>query len=124
MINSLEENTYVGEFRDLLKHGWKEYGIEKIQKQIYEAIEISKDENQYRYTRQANRRNLMVMILFGLMAIPTISETIIKPIWIYFGIYLPEAIVFQSLFIFLVTMSLVLILVVPSYWLIIRSTKK
>ncbi|WP_173910158.1 hypothetical protein [Acinetobacter sp. Marseille-Q1618] len=124
MINSLGENTYVGEFRDLLKHGWKEYGIENIQKQIYEAIEISKDENQYRYTRQANRRNLMVMILFGLMAIPTISETIIKPIWIYFGIYLPKAIVFQSLFFFLVTMSLIFILVVPSYWLIIRSTKK
>jgi len=85
----LSEVSYSGEIRELLQAGWKEFGLDGVQKRTNELLAIRETETSLRESRVAERVGRAISILFGLLAVPTVAESVLRPVWERTGLLLP-----------------------------------
>jgi len=86
----LEETSKFGEIRNLIQNGLNELGVQNIKNRIDELLKIKEFEVSNRDRRTAERIGRTITIIFGLIAIPTIANDILKPLWFLIDAPLPK----------------------------------
>lgn len=87
----LSEPSHFGEIRDLLKQGWKAYGLTTLRNRIKESLAILEAQTSLKETRTTKRIGITLSILFGLIAVPPTAEKVLKPLWNILNIWRPQS---------------------------------
>ena len=78
-----------GEIRDLLMRGWKAMGVDELQKAISELITIRHSETSAKEERRLVALQTVLTLVFGVLAIPSFSTGVVKPLWSWLNLWLP-----------------------------------
>lgn len=87
----LERAATSGEIRDLIRHAWSEMGLDDIRRELAGTLELRRERfalDEYQSRESTNR---WLTILFGILAVPSISELVLKPIWGYWELPRPDS---------------------------------
>ena len=79
-----------GEIRDLLHAGWKELGVDVLQSLISEGLSIKQAQTSLREARYNERVGRWLTIVFGVVAIPTLANAVLRPLWALFEWWHPS----------------------------------
>jgi len=85
----LGEVSHFGEIRELLNNGWRELGLETLKGRIKEALSIREAETILAERRVTERIGRTLSILFGLVAVPSLADKVLRPLWELLGLYRP-----------------------------------
>jgi hypothetical protein len=77
----LAEASRFGEVRVLLENGWKSMGLELIRSRIRDFLEVRATEASFMETRLTTKLARRLTILFGILAIPSLANQVLKPLW-------------------------------------------
>lgn len=110
-------SSHSGEIMDLLDHGWKEFKVPELGRQISDALRLRQEETSTSESRTRARTGNLLTILFGLLAIPPLAERVVEPAWEWLHVLRPSTdVAFQMLtnvVSFAIVMPLVLWLMRP-----------
>jgi hypothetical protein len=87
----ISEASHYGEIRNLLERGWEAMGLKSICARIRESLEIRGSQASIEESRLNERIGRALSILFGLIAVPPISEKVLKPLWNVFQLPRPKS---------------------------------
>jgi hypothetical protein len=87
---TLAEASHFGEIRDLLDCGWREMKLPELRQRIQDALAIREAEASVAEARVATRIRQALTVLFGLIAVPSLGERVIQPLWKLIGIPHPD----------------------------------
>lgn len=87
---TLAEASHFGEIRDLLERGWREMKLPELRQRIQDALVIREAEASVAEARVATRIGQALTILFGLVAVPSLAEQVVQPLWKLIAIPRPE----------------------------------
>ena len=79
--HDMGEASHFGEIRDLLESGWKAMGVPDLRERIQESLAVMESKSALYETRVTARLGLNLTILFGLLAVPALAESVIQPLW-------------------------------------------
>jgi len=77
----MREASHSGEIRDLLESGWHELGLPDLITEIDAGLALRESETRSEEAQRSERVGWALTIVFGLVAVPTLADQIIKPIW-------------------------------------------
>ena len=77
----LREVSHSGEIRDLLEHGWKEFGLPLLKSDIESALALRESDARADDTMRATRVGWAIAIVFGFVAVPGLTDQIVLPAW-------------------------------------------
>jgi hypothetical protein len=77
----MADASHFGEIRDLLERGWNAMGLESIRSRIRNSLEIRETQASRREARLITQIGLALNILFGFIAVPSMAEQVLKPLW-------------------------------------------
>jgi len=117
----MAETSVYGEIRDLLANGWLAMGINHLRKAISEILELKQAETSMIERRRSTHWRMILTIVFGLIAVPTLAIEVVKPFWSLFNLWKPENANAAHLFFILVALLLVLIILAISRQLIFKK---
>ena len=80
-------------------------GIPELQAQIKESLEIRQSETSSKETETAERTRRLLVILFGLLAVPRIAVDVIGPLWDYLELWRPTDKALAQLFMIALAMA-------------------
>lgn len=122
-LSSPHEIAASGEVRIYTTEAWEKFGINTLKEQINEAILISYDDKKFLHEKSTNLTNLVFVILFGLLAIPSVGKEVIAPIWKTTSLYYP-ANSYENLYFFIVTAVILLIIIMLVVLLVTKILSK
>lgn len=106
-----------GEVTDMFKEGWTRRGIEAIRSQLEANLVTLEKETEIEESRQFERLGISLTVLFGFLAVPTVANSIIAPLWSILEFWSPEGKELTQLFNLSVSFVLVALLVMGVlYW--------
>lgn len=79
-----------GELRDLLDFGWRQLGLPELRAQTEGALSLRETETREFENRLTTRVAQALTILFGLVAVPTLGEQVVQPLWELLEIQRPD----------------------------------
>jgi hypothetical protein len=79
-----------GEIRDLVKQGWRSMGVDDLQKAISELITIRHSESATKEERRLVGLQTVLTLVFGILAIPSFSTGVVKPLWSWLQLWTPK----------------------------------
>lgn len=82
--------SHFGEVLDLLQAGWIAMGVQDLQQHISEALAIGESESTLIETRTSERINRLLAVIFGLIAVPQVTNDLVAPIWTYLHLWIPK----------------------------------
>jgi hypothetical protein len=77
----MREASHSGEISELLENGWKEFGLPDLAKDIETALSLRGSETRSLEVLRSTRVGWALTILFGLVAVPTLADQLIEPLW-------------------------------------------
>jgi len=77
----LREVSHSGEIRDLLEHGWREFGLPLLKPEIESALTLRESEMRTLDTMRATRVGWAIAIVFGFVAVPGLADQVVLPAW-------------------------------------------
>ena len=77
----LREVSHSGEIRDLLEHGWNEFGLSLLKAEIESALALRESEMRAVDALRTTRVGWAIAILFGFVAVPALADQIVLPAW-------------------------------------------
>jgi hypothetical protein len=77
----LREASHSGEIRDLLEHGWKEFGLPLLKLDIESALALRESDARADDAMRATRVGWAIAIVFGFVAVPGLADQIVLPAW-------------------------------------------
>lgn len=78
---ALQDTGSFGEVRDLLEHGWSQYGVPKIRERVKSAIESRRELASFRRGRTMSRWMSFVALVAGILAVPPLADGVLRPAW-------------------------------------------
>jgi hypothetical protein len=102
-----------GEIWEMLKTGWKEYGIENLQNYLDKLTEIQSSYIDWKDNKESAIRDRILTIALGVLAAPSIADAIIIPLWKYLKFWMPKNEMLQNPFITTITLSFLLLCFLP-----------
>jgi len=103
--NRMNQVSHFLEVQELLRNGWTAMGIPELQAQIKESLEIRQSETSSKETETAERTRRLLVILFGLLAVPRIAVDVIGPLWDYLELWRPTDKALAQLFMIALAMA-------------------
>jgi hypothetical protein len=82
----MREASHSGEIRELLKSGWNEFGLPDLASEIEAALNLRESETRSAEVLRSTRVGWALTILFGLVAVPTLADQLIQPLWKLMGV--------------------------------------
>lgn len=86
----METASHYGETQSLLENGWNEMGLERLQSTLKETSRIAESQLIRDEQLRARRWELVLLIVFGLLAVPTVASEVVGPAWRISGIAYPS----------------------------------
>ncbi len=77
----LREVSHAGEIRELLEHGWREFGLPILASEIEIALSLRESEMRSLDAMRATRVGWAIAIVFGFVAVPGLADQIVLPAW-------------------------------------------
>ncbi len=108
--SNMAEVSNFGEIRDLLNDGWKELEVDELQALIAEGTSIRESQTKLKEARHNERIGQGLTIIFGIFAIPTLANEVLRPIWTVFNLWSPSTKPMESLYFIGIALLLVFIL--------------
>jgi len=105
----MREASRFGEVRDMLTSGWSQMGIPELQKSIEESLSVKEAETLMAEARRRNNLGIMLTILFGIFAVPSVAKEFVGPLWDLFGFWRPPTEAVSKIFMIFVSMSILFI---------------
>ena len=102
-----------GEIWEMLKTGWKEYGIENLQNYLDKLTEIQSSYIDWKDNKESATRDRILTIALGVLAAPSIADAIIIPLWKHLKFWMPKNEMLQNPFITTITLSFLLLCFLP-----------
>lgn len=78
---SMIDSSYFGEIRELLSAGWNVMGTPELQERIKESLAVKESEVALLDSRQNEKINRRLTVLFGIIATPPLAGEVLKPLW-------------------------------------------
>lgn len=78
---SMVDSSCFGEIRELLSAGWKVMGAPELQERIKESLAVRESEVALLDSRQHEKVNRRLTVLFGIIATPPLADEVLKPFW-------------------------------------------
>lgn len=100
-----------GEINDMFKSVWNVLGIDGLEKSIQENLALRMEEIRETKNWRIIRFGWFVSFVFSLLGTIQLSEKIIKPLWQYFGFWLPNDASLVIPFLFAITVFSLVILI-------------
>ncbi|PKL90765.1 MAG: hypothetical protein CVV21_11470 [Candidatus Goldiibacteriota bacterium HGW-Goldbacteria-1] len=105
---------HYGEIREMLKKGWKEYGVENLQHYLNDLTAIQSSHIEWKESKDTAKRDRILTVVLGVLAAPGIAQTITIPLWDYFKWPLPKIkLALVEPFITVVTLMFMLLCLLP-----------
>jgi hypothetical protein len=77
----MREASHSGEIRELLENGWNELGLTDLASEIDAGLELRASETRSMEALRSTRVGWALAIVFGFVAVPTLADQVIQPIW-------------------------------------------
>ncbi len=77
----MSEASHSGEIRNLLSRGWSALNLPELRNLIQGALSLRKAETSAAEARTTTRLGQALTVLFGLVAVPSLAEQVIQPLW-------------------------------------------
>lgn len=87
--DSINNISGYGEIRNLLVQGWKAMGVDELQRAISELITIRHSEASAKEERRLVALQTVLTLVFGVLAIPSFSTGVVKPLWSWLNLWVP-----------------------------------
>lgn len=84
------EASVFGEIRELLAKGWEEMGVSQVQEVIAESLAIRYAQEVAAEEQRTVHWEILLTIVFGILAVPTLATELIEPIWALIQIWQPS----------------------------------
>ena len=120
----MAHSSQYGEVNEFLNEGWDALGLNQTQLTITESIHVLETEAKLLESKRTDRTGKAITILFGLLTVPTFTESVTKPFWKYFGFWRPQDPNLYKLFIIGITTILVLVLVISLIQLLYSKSRR
>lgn len=121
---SIRESTNFGEIRGLILEGMNEMNLNNLKSSINERLSIKESLLKYNKDRKNNKFNTILIILFGLISVPQLSEFIIDPMWRKLKFWLSTSVEDQSLFLIVISSIILTCFILVFYFVNVRKIKK
>jgi hypothetical protein len=92
----MREASHAGEIRDLLNAGWKEMSLPELRQEIEEGLSMLELDRRAVETLRTTRIGWALTTVFGFVAVPTLAEQLISPLWKISGIPAPASTALQK----------------------------
>lgn len=90
--------SHSGEIMDLLNHGWNQFKVPELRKQVDDTLRLGEAERSTTEAHTTARVGNLLTILFGLVAIPSFAKQIVEPAWQWLNLPRPcDEVAFQML---------------------------
>ena len=110
----MREASHAGEIRDLLNAGWKEMSLPELRQEIEEGLSMRELDRRAAETLRATRIGWALTTVFGFVAVPTLAEQLISPLWNISGIPAPASTELQKVLSVAVALLVVATVVIAS----------
>jgi hypothetical protein len=77
----MHEASQAGEIVRLLESGWMQFGLPDLVSEIESGLRLRESEVRSTEARRSERVSWSLAVVFGLVAVPTLAEQVIKPAW-------------------------------------------
>jgi len=108
----LSEPSHFGEIRNLLKQGWRAFGLTALRNRIKESLAIIEAQTSLKEARTTKRIGITLSIIFGLIAVPPTAEKVLKPIWKMLNIWRPQSEEMFALLLMSISLTFVLFILI------------
>jgi hypothetical protein len=105
----MREASHAGEIRDLLSAGWKEMSLPELRQDIEEELSIRENDRRAADTLRTTRIGWALTTVFGFVAVPTLAEQVVSPLWRLVGLPIPANCDLQKI----VAVGVSILIVVP-----------
>lgn len=87
---AVHDASRFGEIKDLLVAGWAASDMPRLRQLVSESLRVRRDEEANRRSVAINRWTAFLTAAGGVLAVPTVAESVIKPLWHWRGWWLPQ----------------------------------
>lgn len=77
----MREASHSGEVRELLEYGWNAFGLPDLVKEIEAGLSLRESETRSIDVLRSTRVGWALTVLFGFVAVPTLADQLIQPLW-------------------------------------------
>lgn len=109
--SALHMPSNYGELSTLLFDGWNSMGTHKLKVAISELIAIRHTETSTKEGRRIETYQIILSLIFGVLAIPTFATGVIKPFWNLYSLWTPENKDAADLWFFIIALVTILLLI-------------
>ncbi len=108
---TIEHSIRFGEIREFLRKGRESFELSRLREDFIELIGVRRQEALQRDSDRSARISTVLTVAFGLLAVPSLANDVLAPLWAVFGWPRPESsekakLLFVSVAVSLVTTSI------------------
>jgi len=85
----LRQSSHFGEVAQLLDNGWRAMGLDELRKDIAEGLAIRESETRSYEANAAESISRILTVVFGMIAVPTLADEVVEPLWDLLGLWRP-----------------------------------
>jgi hypothetical protein len=85
----LRQSSHFGEVAKLLNNGWRAMGLDELRKDIAEGLAIRESETRSYEANAAESISRTLTVVFGMIAVPTLADEVVAPLWDLLGMWRP-----------------------------------
>jgi hypothetical protein len=78
---ALQDTGSFGEIRDLLEHGWSQYGLPRLRQRITDALRVQQELASHRSSVVITRWTTFIALVAGFVAVPPLVDVVFRPMW-------------------------------------------
>jgi hypothetical protein len=113
--DTLMHSCYAGELDDLHAYAAKIFKLSEIFDNAMANLKLKAELTQTQRNEGLIKLGFAISVLFGLGSLPSFANEIIKPIWKYFNLWLPNNLLSQQIF-FILIAALMIFLILFILW--------
>jgi hypothetical protein len=86
----LRQSSHFGEVAKLLDNGWRAMGLDELRNDIAEGLAIRESETRSQEANAAESISRILTVVFGMIAVPTLADEVVAPLWDLLGMWRPH----------------------------------